>query len=81
MQTGRGTKGPGQGDSAVAQEIREEGEKEAESLKEMEPSSATGQRVSVEREVEAMKESTSKLEAEVRLLRTFAQDTLELRRS
>ena len=75
MQTRRGTKGPGPGDSAVAQEERE---KEAESLKEMEPSSATDQQVSVEREVEAMKESTSKLEAEVRMLRTFAQDTLEL---
>ena len=44
----------------------------------MEPSSATDQRVSVEREVEAMKESTSKLEQEVRMLRVFAQDTLEL---
>ena len=77
MQTRRqGTKGPGQGDSAVAQEQQE---KEAESLKEIEPSSATFQeRLSVEREVEAMKESTSKLEAEVRMLRTFAQDTLEL---
>jgi len=59
MQTRRqGTKGPGQGDSAVAQEQQE---KEVESLKEMEPSSATFQeRLSVEREVEAMKESTSK---------------------
>jgi len=43
MQTRRSTKGSGQGDSAVAEEIREEGEKEAESLKEMEPSSATSQ--------------------------------------
>jgi len=34
--------------------------------------------VSVEKEVEAMKESTSKLEQEVRMLQTFAQDTLEL---
>jgi len=40
MQTRSGTKGPGQGNSAVAQE---EKEKEAESLKEMEPSSATFQ--------------------------------------
>ena len=78
MQTRKGTKGPGQGDSAVAQETREEREKEAESLKEMEPSSTTGLRVSVEKEVEAMKETTSKLEQEVRMLRSFAQDTLEL---
>ena len=41
MQTRRSTKGPGQGDSAVAQDIKEESEKEAESLKEMEPSSTT----------------------------------------
>ena len=78
MQTRKGTKGPGQGDSAVAQETREDREEEADSLKETKPSSTTDLRVSVEKDVEAMKETTSKLEQEVRMLRTFSQDTLEL---
>jgi hypothetical protein len=78
MQTRRGTKGPGQGDPAVAQDKRDGVEDALEDPVEAKPSSTTEQSVSVEREMEAMKESTSKLEAEVRMLRTFAQDTIEL---
>ena len=78
MQTRRGTKGPGQGDSAVAQETREEREDKAESPKETKPSSTTDLTGRAEKEVEELMETTSKLEQEVRILRSFAQDTLEL---
>ena len=78
MHTRRSTKGPGQGDSAVAQDKRDGVEDALEDPVEAKPSSTTELRVSVEKEVEAMKESTSKLEQEVRMLQTFAQDTLEL---
>jgi len=77
MQTRSSTKGPGQGDPAVAEDKRDGVEDALEDPVEAKPSCTTELRVSVEREVEAMKESTSKLEAEVRMMRTFAQDTLE----
>jgi len=78
MQTRKSTKGPGQGYSAVAQESREEREDEAESHKETNPSSTADLTGRAEKEVEVLKETTSKLEQEVRILRGFALDTLEL---
>jgi len=78
MQTRRSSKGPGQGDSAAAQEWRDGKEDALEDPTEAKPSLTADLRVSVEKDVEAMKETTSKLEQEVRMLLTFAQDTLEL---
>jgi len=78
MQTRRSTKGPGQGDPAVAQEPKDKREDALEDPIEVKPSSTEDLPGRVEKEVEAMKESTSKLGAEVRMLRNFAQDTLEL---
>ena len=72
MQTRRSTKGPGQGDSAVAQDKRDGVEDALEDPVEAKPSSTTELRVIVEKDVEAIKETTSKLEQEVQMLRTFA---------
>ena len=78
MHTRRSAKGPGQGDSAAAQELREEKEDALEGPKETKPSSTADLTGRAEKEVEELKETTSKLEQEVRILRGFAQDTLEL---
>jgi len=78
MQTRRSTKGPGQGDSAVAEEVREERERKVEEPTETKPSLTADLPGRAEKEVEVLKETTSKLAQEVRIRRGFAQDTLEL---
>jgi len=76
MQTRRSSKGPGQGDSAADLiEEKVDARKDPTGAK---PSSTADLPGCVEKEVEAMKETTSKLEQEMRMLRIFAQDTLEL---
>jgi len=77
MQTRRSAKGP-EGDSAAAQELREEKEDALDGPKETKPSSTEDLPERVEKEVEVLKETTTKLEREVQILRGFAQDTLEL---
>ena len=67
MQTRRSAKGPGQGDSAAAQELREEKEDALEGPTETKPSLTADLPGCMENEVEVMNETTSKLEQEVRI--------------
>jgi len=67
MQTRRSALGPGQGDSAAAQEVREEKENALEGPTETKPSLTADLPGCMENEVEVMNETTSKLEQEVRI--------------
>jgi len=78
MHTRRSSKGPGLGDPAIAQEARHEREVAEDGPKETKPSSTADLTGRAEKEVEVPKKTTTKLEQEVRILRGFAQDTLEL---
>jgi len=78
IHTRRSSKGPELGDLAVSQEARQEREVAEDGPKETKPSSTADLTGRAEKEVEVLKETTTMLEQEVRILRGFAQDTLEL---
>ena len=78
MQTRKSTEGPGQGDSAAAQELRENIKKNVEEPTDMKPFLTAGLPGRAEMELELLKETTSTLAQEVLILRGFAQDTLEI---
>jgi len=68
MYTRRSSKGPGLGDPAVAQEAKQEREVAEDGPKDTKPSSTADLTGGAEKEVEVLKETTSKLEQEVRIL-------------